>query len=195
MTTRKPSRGAAAGKKTETKGGYVPPLTITLESLLTEGTDAGFRSTVYLMNMVLSRLQTCRETFGRTLGLTATQFAVLLGVAHQQKQDGISVRALAEHISIAPSHVTTEVRRLVDMGLLNKDQSSDDGRSVLVTLTKLGQQRVAEVSPLLRKVNDHLFAGVSARDFEVFTRCLATVAGNSELAVAELKRFRMQAGV
>lgn len=179
--------------RAKTKGGYVPPLTITHEGLLTNGDDSGFRAVVYLMTMVFSRLQTCRETFGKALGLTGTQFVVLFGVAHIQKDHGVGIRTLSDHLSIAQPHVTTEVGRLVDMGLLSKDQSSDDGRSVLITLTELGKERVAEVSPLVCQVNDHLFNDLDTGDFETFRRCLMTVASNSELALAELKRYRLQA--
>ena len=37
-------------------------------------------------------LYTCREAFGRMLGLTASQFIVLIGTAYQQGSEGVSIR-------------------------------------------------------------------------------------------------------
>src|ERR1700704_5779078 len=99
---------------------FAPPLTASHGELLTAGTDVAFRQSLYLMVLAFSRLQTCREAFGRALGLTGTQFAVLIGTAYQQGRDGVSIRSLADHIQLAPTHVTTEVGRLIGKGLLGK---------------------------------------------------------------------------
>ncbi len=193
-------RPARAGKEAKAKpqsapadkdGKYVPPITVTHPALLSAGRDDGFRAAIYLMNMVLSRLQTCRESFGRSLGLTGTQYAVLMGVAHRQNTTGITIRTLALHLAIAPTHVTTEVRRLVDMGLLEKGRHGSDGRSVLITLTAMGQDYVEQVSPLVRRVNDYLFSDITREGFDAFKSCLSTVALNSELALAELRRHNL----
>ena len=86
-----------------------------------------FRQSLYLMVFAFSRLQTCREAFGRALGLTGTQFAVLIGTAYRQGHEGVSIRALADHIQLAPTHVTTEVGRLIGKGLLIGRQLQQHG--------------------------------------------------------------------
>lgn len=174
---------------------YVPPLTTTHEELLSPDgdRDSDFRAVVYMMNTVLSRLQVCREAFGQSIALTATQFVVLLGVAHRQLDTGVSITALAAHLSIASTHVTTEVGRLVDMGLLRKTPHATDKRSVLISLTPPGMARVDEVSPLVQRVNDHLFRGMSAAEFKVLGEGLARIARNSEFAMAELRMQKMYA--
>ena len=45
---------------------------------------------------------------------------VLIGAAYAQGRDGVSIRSLADHIQLAPTHVTTEVGRLIRKGLLMK---------------------------------------------------------------------------
>src|SRR5438552_10500449 len=95
---------------------FAPPLTVSHGELLTAGADVAFRQSLYLMVLAFSRLQTCREAFGRALGLTGTQFAVVIGTAYRQGRDGVSIRALADHIQLASTHVTTEVGRLIAKG-------------------------------------------------------------------------------
>jgi len=178
---RKPSRAPAP---------FVPPLTVSHAELLAGGTDAAFRQSLYLMVLTFSRLLTCREAFGRALGLTGTQFAVLIGTADRQERDGISIRALADHIQLAATHVTTEVGRLIDKGLLTKAVNAQDRRGVLVRLSRQGEAAVGEVAPFVRRVNDHLFAGVSRRDFVVVSAFLARFAANGEDALDEIRRTK-----
>jgi DNA-binding MarR family transcriptional regulator len=147
-----------------------------------------FRRSLYLMVLALSRLAACREAFGRALGLTGSQFAVLIGTAYQQGDDGVSVRALAEHIQLASTHVTTEVGRLTAKGLLIKSVNRRDRRGVLVRLSGRGEAAVREVAPFVRRVNDLLFAGVSRREFAAVSAFLARFAANGEDALDELRR-------
>ena len=133
--------------------------------MLKSGGDVAFRETLYLMALTFGRLHTCREAFGRALGLTASQFIVLIGTAYQQGSEGVSIRALADHTQLAATHVTTEVGRLIGKGLLTKQASTRDRRSVLVRLSPKGEDAIRAVNPLLRRVNDLLFADVSREDF------------------------------
>jgi MarR family transcriptional regulator, organic hydroperoxide resistance regulator len=167
---------------------FAPPLTVSHGELLSAGTDVAFRQSLYLMVLAFSRLQACREAFGRALGLTGPQFAVLIGTAYRQGDEGVSIRALAEHIQLASTHVTTEVGRLIDKGLLTKAVNRNDRRGVLVRLSRRGEAAVAEVAPFVRRVNDRLFAGISRRDFAVVSGFLSRFTANSEDALDEIRR-------
>jgi DNA-binding MarR family transcriptional regulator len=157
-------------------------------ALLGAGNDVAFRETLYLMVLAFSRLTACREAFGRALGLTGSQFAVLFGVAYRQGGDGVSIRGLAEHVQLASTHVTTEVGRLVRKGLLMKTENPRDRRGVLVKLSQRGEAAVQEVAPFLRRVNDRLFQGVSRKEFASLDRFLQMFARNGEDALAEIRR-------
>jgi DNA-binding MarR family transcriptional regulator len=182
-------RGALArGRKQPPQGCFDPPLTVSHDALLSAGSDVAFRQSLYLMVLAFSRLQACREAFGRALGLSGTQFAVLIGTAYRQGSDGVSIRALADHIQLAPTHVTTEVGRLIDKGLLSKAVNPQDRRGVLVRLSRQGEAAVGDVAPFVRRVNDRLFAGISRRDFAVVSAFLSRFAANSEDALDEIRR-------
>ncbi len=176
----KSRRGAGAA--------FAPPPTVSHPALLVAGTDVAFRETLYLMVLAFGRLIACREAFGRALGLTGSQFAVLFGVAYRQGHDGVSIRRLAEHVQLASTHVTTEVGRLVSKGLLVKTANQHDRRGVLVKLSQRGEAAVLRVAPFLRRVNDCLFQGVSRRDLAALDRFLQVFAHNGEEALAEIRR-------
>lgn len=161
--------GAKPNKASKVKE-FASPATVTLPAMLADGNDVAFRETIYLMALAFDRLHSCREAFGRALALTASQFIVLIGTAHRQGREGVTIRALAEHTQLASTHVTTEVGRLIDKGLLTKETNSRDRRSVLVRLTPRGEAAIRDVNPLLRRVNDRLFQNVTRSEFDVISR-------------------------
>lgn len=184
---------AKNSKKSATRVGpasaFAPPLTVSHAALIDAGSDQSFRELLYLMSFAFGRLQSCREAFARRVGLTGSQFAVLFGVAFLQRDRGVTVRELAAHVHLASTHVTTEVRRLVGMGMLQKIAHPEDGRSVLVTLTAQGEQSVTGVAPTIREVNDLLFKDVGRTDAEQARSFLTQLVLNSEFALAALRRL------
>ncbi len=179
-----PRRKNAPARRAE----FAAPATVTLPPMLSAGGDVAFREALYLMVLAFGRLHTFREAFGRSLGLSAPQFIVLIGAAYRQGSEGVSIRALAEHTQLASTHVTTEVGRLIGKGLLTKQPSTRDRRSVLVRLSPKGEAAIRAVNPLLRRVNDRLFQNVSREEFAVVSRFLEKFAVNSEDALDEIRR-------
>lgn len=187
----------AIGKKRSAKQGhpaggraraFAPPPSISLAPMLSAGGDVAFRETLYLMVLAFGRLYAFREAFGRELALTGSQFIVLIGAAYRQGNEGVSIRTLADHTQLAATHVTTEVGRLIGKGLLTKQASPRDRRSVLVRLSTKGEAAIRTVNPLLRRVNDRLFQDISREEFAAVARFLEKFALNSEDALAEIRR-------
>ena len=181
------ARGAKDNTAKETRA-FASPMTVTLPDMLAGGNDLAFRETIYLMVLAFGRLHSCREAFGRALSLTASQFIVLIGTAHRQGNEGVTIRALADHTQLAATHVTTEVGRLIGKGLLIKEANTRDRRSVLVRLSPKGEAAIRSVNPLLRRVNDRLFQNVSRGEFDVVSRFLVKFAHNSEDALIDIQR-------
>jgi DNA-binding MarR family transcriptional regulator len=121
------------------------------------------------------------------MGLTGSQFAVMIGAAYRQKRDGVSIRALAEYVQLAPPHVTTEVGRLIRKGLLTKRANRRDRRGVLVKLSRRGEAAILRVAPFVRDVNDLLFDDITRSDFNTLGRFLRAFARNTERALAEIR--------
>ena len=108
------------------------------------------------------------------LSLTASQFIVLIGTAYRQGREGVSIRTLADHTQLAATHVTTEVGRLIGKGLLTKQASTRDRRSVLVRLTPQGRGRDPRRQPAAAPRQRPAVPEVSREDFAVVSRFLQT---------------------
>jgi DNA-binding MarR family transcriptional regulator len=142
---------------------FHPPLTTSREEFLKDGTDQLFREAIYALALSVEKLLSCRSVFARILHLTPSQFAVLMGVASQQGERGVTIKDLAAHLAMAPTHVTTEIGRLETKGLLSKRSNEADRRSILVTLTSKGEKEVERISPVVRDVNDILFQNIGVK--------------------------------
>jgi DNA-binding MarR family transcriptional regulator len=167
---------------------FKPPPTVSDPDFLHRGSDAGFRETIYAYLQGAGRLLACREAFGRALGLTGSQFAVLIGIAYRQGPSGVTVRDLSKHVALAPTHVTTEIGRLIDDGLVVKRPNESDRRSVLVSLSKGGEKAILDVSPFVRTINDLLFSDISSKDLTIAGKVARKLVINSDRAMIELSR-------
>ena len=170
---------------------YTPPITISRDEFLVRGSDGDFRRSIYAMIQCVGRLLACRDAFGRELSLTPSQFAILMGVAGTQGEKGVAIRDLAEHVALAPTHVTTEVRRLEEVGLLIKRPSETDRRSVCVSLLPKAKEEIARISPFIRVVNDVLFRDIDAAALRVAHRVAQQLIVNSDSALAEVRRHAL----
>jgi DNA-binding MarR family transcriptional regulator len=171
---------------------YQAPVTISRKEFLVQGSDAEFRRSIYAMVQSVGRLLACRDAFGRELNLTPSQFVVLMGVAHAQGSGGITIRGLADHVALASTHVTTEVRRLEEAGLLAKRPSPVDKRSVRVFLQARGEQEVARIAPFIRLINDVLFQDIDPDALKTAQHVARQLILNSESALAEIRKHHLQ---
>jgi DNA-binding MarR family transcriptional regulator len=171
---------------------YGPPATISRKEFLVQGSDAEFRRSIYSMVQGVGRLLACRDAFGKELVLTASQFVVLMGVAHAQGSEGVTIRDLADHVALAATHVTTEVRRLEEKGLLVKRPSPVDKRSVRVFLQPYGEKEVARVAPFIRQINDLLFQDIDPEALKTARHVARQLILNSENALAEIRKHHLR---
>jgi DNA-binding MarR family transcriptional regulator len=171
---------------------YRAPVTISRKEFLVQGSDTDFRSSIYAMVQCVGRLLACRDAFGKELNLTPSQFVVLMGVAQSQGAGGVTIRGLADHVALASTHVTTEVRRLEEAGLLVKRPSPVDKRSVRVFLQPRGEEEVARIAPFIRLINDVLFEDIDPAALKTTQQVARQLILNSESALAEIRKRRLQ---
>ena len=119
-------------------GAYHPPLTVTREALLIDGSDLEFRRLVQRLLLIEERLRHVRAFLGKRLGVTGPQYTVLITVAYLQAATGITVQALAKNLRVSSAFITAECRRLIESGLLLKRPNPIDSRSTLITVAPGG---------------------------------------------------------
>jgi DNA-binding MarR family transcriptional regulator len=101
------------------------------------------------------------EDCSRRLGITPRQHLLLLQIGGAP--DGTTtVSDLVETLSLTQSAVTELVQRAEAAGLVERAQSARDGRVVNLSLTKLGQEKLAAVHNALGAERAHLRAVIDA---------------------------------
>lgn len=138
---------------------------VSLEELLMGGSDDNFREFMVLLYAMSSRLQTLRRHIAKALSISAAEFGVLMAIAHLEKDSEVKIREIADHLHIAAAHVTAKVGLLEKQGLVSKTADSKDARAVSVQLTPAALDRLNQIAPSLRKINDTLFQGLSRGEF------------------------------
>jgi DNA-binding MarR family transcriptional regulator len=86
------------------------------------------------------------ERNARAAGLTPQRYLLLLmikGAPNQSEQS--TVTELAERLQLAQSTVTELVSRAEEIGLVERERSSDDGRIAILRLAPEGERRLAQV--------------------------------------------------
>lgn len=101
--------------------------------------------------VVLRRISHAIELWSRELqrrfGLTAPQLAVLRQVAEGVN---LSPTTIGEALHLSQPTVTGILQRLEDAGLVSREKSSVDRRSVIAAVTEEGRAMLAKAPPLLR---------------------------------------------
>ena len=83
--------------------------------------DATLREFMADFHAAISVMRLLRQEIASTLRLTSAEYSVLLGVWYLKREGTMTVRAIADHLHVAAAHVTAEVGKLVDKGLLTKE--------------------------------------------------------------------------
>jgi DNA-binding MarR family transcriptional regulator len=188
------ARKKAAAESPRTASRPAPPqtpeateLTVGVETLLVDGSDAAFRDFVADLFAAASGMLAVRRGLGRATGLTGSEIAMLLAI-RRLSSDGttIGVRAIAEHLHVAGPHVTAEIAKLWEAGLVEKRVDKLDSRAVDIRLTAEGRQSLRRLTPLVRAANDVLFAGMDEAEMIHVHRFLRRIVSNSAQAVTRL---------
>jgi DNA-binding MarR family transcriptional regulator len=172
---------------------FRPATSVSHEAMLVDGNDEKFRRVLFLSRLFTDRLAVFREAIGRMVGLSGNQYVILLATTHALGKDGVTVRDIARYTLMASTHVTTQAGALIRKGLLRKQPNSEDGRSVLLSLTPKGEKAMNVIAPVRREFNDAFFVGVSRASLLAAAEFLEQVTANSEQAFPLLPHAKPQA--
>jgi len=175
--------GAARNAERSETHGYAPPLSVSRQTCLENGRDDRLRALLHALFVTAARFEDVRGAFGRRIGASGPQYTILAAIAERQGAAGVGIRALADHLHVAASHITTEVNKLAALGLVEKRANPADGRGVLVRLTRAGEAALDRLGPFRREINDILFDGIARAEFLVLARNFERFLVNTERAL------------
>ncbi len=164
------------------------PLSISRAEFLIGGSDREFRRLIHRMLISAGRLDAIREAIARRIGVTGTQYTMLMSVLHLQGATGISIGGLAEYLQVTGPHVTGVIGKLAALGLVRKTMNPRDRRGVLVRLTPVGRKRLIATFDFIRGVNDRLFDGVNRDEYRVLANFNAKFIGTTQATLDWIDR-------
>lgn len=94
------------------------------------------------------------ERYQEKLGVTLPEARVIASVG---SFGPFSIMELARHANLDKSQASRAAEALIRQGLVQREQSAEDGRVVLVSLTTEGRALYRKVMPIARKWNGDLF--------------------------------------
>lgn len=118
----------------------------------------------------------------QALNITPVQYAILQTV---HDLPGCDQRTLARHIALDTSTTAGAVDRLETRGLLMRNNSPEDRRVRLLTLTPAGVQLLADTMPGMERTQERILQPLNAEQRQQFMQLLhLLVTENNELSRA-----------
>ena len=164
--------------------------TVSKPELLVEGSDTEFRGLVHDLMAFAHHIEACRDGFGAVAGLTGVQYEIFMAVKRFQPQAGanapagINVGQVAARLHRSGAFITLEVNKLVAKGLLAKADDPADGRRVLLSVSRAGEELARTLAPVQQQVNDVLFACLDRKRFDKLRALAAELVGCGDRATA-----------
>ena len=158
--------------------------TVSKPELLVEGSDTEFRGLVHDLMAFAHHIEACRDGFGAIAGLTGVQYEIFMAVKRFQPSASISVGQVAARLHRSGAFITLEVNKLVAKGLLSKADDPADGRRVLLSVSKAGEDLARTLAPVQQQVNDVLFACLDRKRLDKLRALASELVGCGDRATA-----------
>ncbi len=168
--------------------------TVTKKELLTKGSDANFRSYIHDMFAFSVRMQDVRSRFGAFIGVSGSQYIILVAVSHLQDKLGVGVNVIAKHLQLSSAFITMEINNLVAAGLVDKATDPIDRRRVRLMLSAEGKQRLESLKAIQAPVNDAIFASLTREEFDSLRDIQNRLVLHSAEALALLEFYAAKTG-
>jgi DNA-binding MarR family transcriptional regulator len=146
--------------------------------------DAVLREFVSDFYAAMSLMRNVRRALARTVNLSSAEWSVMLAVWYLQRNGDTTVRDIANHLHVAAAHMTAEIGKLVNAGLLVKRAHPTDGRAVGIHMTKAAEDMFRRIAPILREVNDDLFVRIPYADMVIVHRFLRRIIDQAPAAIS-----------
>jgi MarR family transcriptional regulator, organic hydroperoxide resistance regulator len=172
-----------------------PPLTISRPEMLLDGSDRPFRHLVHALFGFLARHEAVRAGHGARIGLVGIEYTVLISIGHLSAEENeVSVNRVADHLYLSGAFVTNVTNQLLKRGLIHKTPDPNDRRRVRLEISPQGWNKLAELAPVQRMVNDVQFDCLSADEFKQLSDMIDRLIDSSNRALRLQAYLAEQAG-
>src|ERR1700733_15268326 len=160
-----------------------PPLSISIETFLKDGTDREFRHLIYSLLSFSTLMIRHRENYASYIGVTGSQYSMMAVVAEARLA---TVGYVAEQMGVASQFVTAERYKLIGKNIIEKTPSETDRRSMHLWLTLKGQNLLRELGPIRRESNDLIYRSLTAARRKALQEIIDTLIQDANSALHKL---------
>ncbi|MFY9640437.1 MAG: MarR family transcriptional regulator [Rhodomicrobium sp.] len=132
--------------------------------------DAIDRSMIHLLHRASQRASEIFAIETRDFDLTARQYAVLTTIA---QQEGLSQTDLVRLTGIDRSTLADVVQRLLRRGIIQRERTSQDGRTYAVTLSEEGRDLLDAIKPYARRADRTVLSCLGDEDGKMAAQILS----------------------
>ena len=161
-----------------------PPLTISLEAFVKNGSDREFRQLIFEFTGLRNQMQRHSDQFARYIGTNNAQFHLIMIMA---EMPDLTVSQIAEHMSVTSQFVTIEIGKLIRKGIVQKRPNESDRRSSFLNLTSKGKNLVRELAPVLRRANNLHFRSLTEDRARTLREMIHAIVADGRHVIHELE--------
>jgi DNA-binding MarR family transcriptional regulator len=167
-----------------TKDQQFPPLSITLPSLMRDGTDREFRRLIYSIARFAELFVRHRNIYGAYIGVSGPQYVMLTMIAGTENK---TVGQIAKAMSVSSQFVANEIGKLIERNIVEKTPNIVDRRSMILSLTPKGHDLFRELGPLRRDSNNFMYRSLTGDRGGILQETLDRLIADGEIALHELE--------
>lgn len=153
-------------------------MTMGRPELLDDGDDRMLWALLHDFFAFGRNLEESRAKLARYIGLSSTQYIILIAIAYTPKDEPLGISQIAGKMYLSGAFVTIEVNKLEAEGLVDKTAHPTDGRRVQLAITAEGFERLRRLAAFQRSINDALFGMLSHEEVRLLAGLLARLAAN-----------------
>ena len=140
-------------------------------------------STGYWVTLLAKSMESDLEEQLKVHDITRATFAVLSAIFHDKKT---TPAALASFIGINGAAITRHLDRIERQGLILRERSIADRRSVNLKLTRKGLDLVPKLVAESKATNKKFLAGVSPAEIKEFQRTIQKMLPNADVVPLDI---------
>jgi MarR family transcriptional regulator, organic hydroperoxide resistance regulator len=161
-----------------------PPLSVTLPSLVRDGSDSQFRRLIYSLARFSELFVRHRNVYGAYIGLSGPQYVMLTIIAGTENK---TVGQIAKAMSVSSQFVASEIGKLIERDIVEKTPNVADRRSMLLSLTAKGRNLFRELGPVRRDSNNLMYRSLTGDRGRILQEILDKLIADGEIALHELE--------
>ena len=161
-----------------------PPLSITLPSLLRDGSDREFRRLIYSLARFAELFARHRNIYGAYIGVSGPQYVMLTLITGTENR---TVAQIAKVMSVSAQFVANEIGKLIEGNIVEKTPNAADRRSMILSLTTKGRNLFRELGPVRRDSNNLMYRSLTGDRGRILQEILDKLIADGEIALHELE--------